>query len=126
MNTSYLAQRTLATDGQVEVLTPHGKKTHTTLEIERLDALDGDLAYEVQYFDGGPWHALPGSPNQTADGNEVYEWAAYNAWEYRFTLTQGLPPTIGVKVTLKLWNEGDVDPGLTETTSAYAADRIST
>jgi len=126
LNSSFLQQSTLTTDGQVVTMGPHGNKTRATLEMERLDGNPASLAYEVQYVADGPWTVLPGSPNVLGDGNEVYTWSAYNAWAYRFTLTQGVPPTVGIKATLKLWNEGDVDPPLTPSTSSYQADRIAT
>lgn len=122
MRTTHLRQLPFLDNG-AQTVTPHGQKVSNFVEFHRQGGAVGNVTYEQQHFQGGLWWALPGSPN-AADSTDA--WTAH-VYAIRFTVA-GMAAGAGKKivVTVKCFNEGDVDPGLTETTSAYAAPRIST
>ena len=122
MRTTHLRQLTFLDNG-VQTTTPHAQKAHNFVEFDRQGGAVGTVAYEQQHFHDGLWWALPGSPN-VADGTVAWDAHVY---AIRFTVA-GMAAGAGkqIVVTIKCFNEGDVDPGLTETTSSYQADRITT
>lgn len=122
MRTTHLRQLTFLADS-AQTVSPKGQKANNFVEFDRQGGAVGNVAYEQQHFQGGLWWTVAGSPN-AADG--VAAWTNH-VYAIRFTVAGMAPgPGVQIVVTVKCYNEGDCDPGLTETTSAYQADRIAT
>lgn len=122
MRTTHLRQLTFLGNG-AQTVTPHGQKVSNFVEFDRQGGAVGTVAYEQQHFQDGLWWTVAGSPN-AADGTVA--WTAH-VYAIRFTVA-GMAAGAGkqIVVTCKCYNEGDVDESLTQTTSSYTADKMTT
>ena len=109
MGLSISNQINFTTNNQTTTWTLYGRKFRHCIEIDRTNTIDGNLAYAGQYFPGGTWLTIPGSPATQAEGDQIIEFTGlYYAIRYNLT---GFTALAGrsIKITQKSYNEHDED-----------------